>query len=93
MYLVFERPFAIEWTRMFNSVIVTVNAGCRVALCLVPFVAVLYARMLDHSPRFPCTLWRYTVLLLLADELLAEKEKYKAISEELDTTFAELAGF
>lgn len=29
----------------------------------------------------------------LADELLAEKEKYKGISEELDQTFAELAGF
>ena len=29
--------------------------------------------------------------LLLADELLAEKEKYKGISEELDGTFAELA--
>jgi hypothetical protein len=27
------------------------------------------------------------------DELLAEKEKYKSISEELDQTFAELAGF
>jgi len=27
------------------------------------------------------------------DELLAEKEKYKGISEELDQTFAELAGF
>jgi len=27
------------------------------------------------------------------DELLAEKEKYKGISEELDVTFAELAGF
>ena len=27
------------------------------------------------------------------DELLGEKEKYKAIGEELDTTFAELAGF
>nr|AHL30199.1 NF1 [Urechis unicinctus] len=29
----------------------------------------------------------------LEDELLAEKEKYKTISEELGTTFAELAGF
>merc|ERR1711976_194536 len=29
----------------------------------------------------------------LEDELLAEKEKYKSISEDLDTTFAELAGF
>jgi len=29
----------------------------------------------------------------LEDELLAEKEKYKGISEELDQTFAELAGF
>jgi len=29
----------------------------------------------------------------LEDELLAEKEKYKGISEDLDTTFAELAGF
>lgn len=32
-------------------------------------------------------------VLLFPDELLAEKEKYKGISEELDTTFAELAGF
>jgi len=29
----------------------------------------------------------------IKDELLAEKEKYKGISEDLDTTFAELAGF
>ncbi|CAD5113281.1 DgyrCDS2459 [Dimorphilus gyrociliatus] len=29
----------------------------------------------------------------LEDELLAEKEKYKAISENLDQTFTELAGF
>lgn len=28
-----------------------------------------------------------------SDELLAEKEKYKAISDELDQTFAELAGY
>ena len=31
--------------------------------------------------------------LCLSDELLSEKEKYKSIGEELDTTFAELAGF
>ena len=31
--------------------------------------------------------------VIVADELLGEKEKYKGISEELDTTFAELAGF
>lgn len=30
---------------------------------------------------------------MVTDELLAEKEKYKGISEELDQTFAELAGF
>jgi len=29
----------------------------------------------------------------LEDDLLGEKEKYKTISEELDGTFAELAGF
>ena len=28
----------------------------------------------------------------VSDELLAEKEKYKVISDELDQTFAELAG-
>ena len=28
-----------------------------------------------------------------ADELLAEKEKYKGISEELDETFTELAEY
>jgi len=32
-------------------------------------------------------------LLLYADELLAEKEKYKGISEELDETFTELAEY
>jgi hypothetical protein len=31
--------------------------------------------------------------LPLADELLAEKERYKNISDELDQTFAELAGY
>jgi len=30
---------------------------------------------------------------LCADELLAEKEKYKGISEELDETFTELAEY
>ncbi len=34
-----------------------------------------------------------TFFLALADELLGEKEKYKGISEELDATFSELAGF
>ena len=38
-----------------------------------------------------CILRPYS--LFFADELLGEKEKYKGISEELDTTFAELAGF
>ena len=32
-------------------------------------------------------------LFWLTDELLAEKEKYKGISEDLDQTFAELAGY
>jgi tropomyosin-1 len=32
-------------------------------------------------------------MCVCADELLAEKEKYKTISEELDHTFAELAGY
>lgn len=32
-------------------------------------------------------------VLLFSDELLAEKERYKAISDELDQTFAELAGY
>lgn len=31
-------------------------------------------------------------LFVISDELLAEKEKYKQISDELDQTFAELAG-
>jgi len=29
----------------------------------------------------------------ISDELLAEKERYKSISDELDSTFAELAGY
>ena len=29
----------------------------------------------------------------IADELVAEKEKYKAISEDLDLTVAELSGY
>jgi hypothetical protein len=39
---------------------------------------------------FRDSIWRVCVF---ADELLAEKEKYKGISEDLDQTFAELAGF
>lgn len=36
----------------------------------------------------------YLILMFLfSDELLTEKEKYKAISDELDATFAELAGY
>lgn len=34
-----------------------------------------------------------TKLCCVSDELLAEKERYKAISDELDQTFAELAGY
>lgn len=30
---------------------------------------------------------------MLTDELLAEKERYKAISDDLDQTFAEIAGY
>lgn len=33
-----------------------------------------------------------TFIVVYQDELLAEKEKYKQISDELDQTFAELAG-
>ena len=33
------------------------------------------------------------VTLCGTDELLGEKEKYKTISEDLDFTFTELAGF
>jgi hypothetical protein len=33
------------------------------------------------------------ITLLIADELVAEKEKYKAISEDLDMTFQELSGY
>lgn len=32
-------------------------------------------------------------VLVYTDELLGEKEKYKTISEDLDFTFTELAGF
>lgn len=32
-------------------------------------------------------------LFVLVDELVHEKEKYKAISEELDQTFQELSGY
>jgi len=35
-----------------------------------------------------CVTWR-----VIVDELLAEKEKYKTISEDLDDTFQELAAF
>ncbi|TKR92761.1 hypothetical protein L596_007346 [Steinernema carpocapsae] len=31
--------------------------------------------------------------LAFADDLVHEKERYKAISEELDATFAELSGY
>ncbi len=46
----------------------------------------------------PLILWYYNVTndrhcFDLSDELLGEKEKYKGISEELDATFSELAGF
>jgi len=36
---------------------------------------------------------RKWALMCGADELLGEKEKYKTISEDLDFTFTELAGF
>jgi len=33
------------------------------------------------------------LLIFYPDELVQEKEKYKAISDELDQTFAELTGY
>jgi len=35
----------------------------------------------------------FFVRYLFVDELVHEKEKYKAISEELDQTFQELSGY
>jgi hypothetical protein len=37
----------------------------------------------------PTLLYCYSFL----DELVHEKEKYKSIADEMDTTFAELAGY
>ena len=34
-----------------------------------------------------------TLFFRLADELVHEKEKFKAISDELDQTFAEMSGY
>jgi len=45
-------------------------------------------RQTDHGT----VTWRFCVYRD-ADELLGEKEKYKTISEDLDFTFTELAGF
>ena len=45
----------------------------------------------------PCGLSYYELAddadVCVTDELLAEKEKYKGISEELDETFTELAEY
>jgi len=38
-----------------------------------------------------CCMFLQCAHVLFSDELLAEKEKYKQISDELDQTFAELA--
>ncbi len=35
----------------------------------------------------------FYMLIFFADELLAEKEKYKGVSEELDMTLNELSGY
>lgn len=32
-------------------------------------------------------------LVIVADELVNERSKYKAIAEEMDQTFADLAGY
>lgn len=32
-------------------------------------------------------------LLLVSDELREEKEKYKAVCDDMDTTFAEMTGY
>ena len=37
--------------------------------------------------------WGWNIYKLVLDELLHEKERYKAISEELDSTFQELSGY
>ena len=39
------------------------------------------------GPHFLC------VFFFHADELVHEKEKYKSIADEMDTTFVELAGY
>lgn len=36
---------------------------------------------------------RYVKFFVASDDLVHEKEKYKAISEELDQTFQELSGY
>jgi hypothetical protein len=35
----------------------------------------------------------YLKSLIISDELVHEKEKFKAISDELDQTFAEMSGY
>ena len=39
------------------------------------------------------SLWGRNIYKWVLDELLHEKERYKAISEELDSTFQELSGY
>ncbi len=38
-------------------------------------------------------MWHMCNLVSISDELVHEKEKFKAISDELDQTFAEMSGY
>lgn len=49
-------------------------------------------RLVSHPHTFT-TLQMVTDWILLKDELVHEKEKFKAISDELDQTFAEMSGY
>ena len=35
----------------------------------------------------------FSIIFFVSDELVHEKEKFKAISDELDQTFAEMSGY
>ena len=68
----------------WNSLILHFNVSSILADEL--YWVVILSEALAHS-RFQLTIF------YPSDELLAEKMRYKNISDELDTTFAELAGY
>ncbi len=76
--------FPAIWTELGIQILVAKGSGSGTFCSVLSYITTLktsFYRQCDWS----------TILFL--DELVHEKEKFKAISDELDQTFAEMSGY